>query len=144
VRTYDERLRLPVGWALGLLAGAGLSAASLHGGAGGARAVLPYVILLPAALVLVLLLSRPQVRVADGVLHVPGARAPLTAFGPPEVLEASELRLWMGPRADVRAWVATRPWLRTGVRLPVVDPEDETPYWIVGTRHPAALAEAVA
>lgn len=141
--TYRERLRLPLGWALGVLTVAGLSAAWLHGGADGARAVLPYALLLPAAVVAVVLLSRAQVRVEEGVLHVPGARAPLTAFGPPEVLDPHELRLWLGPRADVRAWVATRPWLRTGVRLPVVDPEDETPYWIVGTRRPVDLAEAL-
>jgi hypothetical protein len=143
VPAYRERLRLPLGWAVALLLVAGLAAAEVHGGAGGARAVLPYLLLLPGAVALVLVLSRPQVRVEDGVLHVPGARAPLTAFGQPEVLDASELRLWMGPRADSRAWVATRPWLRTGVRLPVVDPEDDTPYWLVGTRHPVALAEAL-
>jgi hypothetical protein len=144
VPTYRERLRLPLGWVATVLAVAALAAAEVHGGAGGLRAVLPYAVLLPGAVVLVVVLSRPQVRVEDGVLHVPGARAPLTAFGPPEVLDSAALRLWMGPRADARAWVATRPWLRTAVRLPVVDPADDTPYWLVGTRHPLALAEALA
>lgn len=141
--TYRERLRLPLWWALALLTVAGIAAAELHGGADGARALLPYAVLLPVALGVVVALSRRQVVVRDGVLHVPGARAPLSAFGPPEVLDAAALRLWLGPQADPCAWVATRPWLRTGVRLPVVDPQDDTPYWVVGTRRPVALAEAL-
>ncbi|MDP9182948.1 MAG: DUF3093 domain-containing protein, partial [Actinomycetota bacterium] len=90
------------------------------------------------------LLSRRQIRVEDGVLHVPGARAPVTAFGTPEVLEREALRLWLGPHADAAAWVAVRPWQRTAVRLPVTDPEDDTPYWVVGTRRPVALLAALA
>jgi hypothetical protein len=140
---YRERLVVPVWWVLGTLALAGIAAAELHGGAGGARAVLPYAVLLPLAALLLVLLSRPEVRVEDGVLHVPGARAPLSAFGPAEVLQGAALRAWMGPRADPAAWVRVRPWLHTAVRLPVVDPEDDTPYWIVGTRRPVALAAAL-
>ena len=141
--TYRERLRLPVGYALALVGLAVLVAAWVSGGAGAARALLPYALLVPPALALVVVLSRREIRVEDGLLHVPGARAPLSAFGPPEVLDAAALRLWMGPRADTRAWVATRPWLTKGVRLPVIDPEDDTPYWLVGSRHPVALAEAL-
>jgi hypothetical protein len=140
---YRERLRIPLWWVVGALAVAGLAAAELHSGASGWRSVVPYATLVPATLAGAWAMSRQQVRVADGVLHVQGARAPLSAFGPPEVLDATAMRLWLGPHADHQAWVAVRPWLRTGVRLPVVDPEDDTPYWLVGTRHPVALAAAL-
>jgi hypothetical protein len=141
--SYRERLVVPLWWVLAALAVAALAAAELHGGAGGLRAVVPYVVLPPLAAVILALLSRKQVRVEDGVLHVPGARAPLTAFGPAEVLDAESLRLWLGPSADATAWVAVPPWARTAVRLPVVDPDDDTPYWLVGTRRPDALAAAL-
>jgi hypothetical protein len=141
--SYRERLVVPVWWVVAALAVAGLAAAELHGGAGGLRAVVPYVVLPPLAVAGLALLSRKQVRVEGGVLHVPGARAPLTAFGPPEVLDAASLRLWLGPNADATAWVAVPPWARTAVRLPVVDPEDDTPYWLVGTRRADALAAAL-
>jgi hypothetical protein len=140
---YRERLAVPLSWALLVLVTVGLAAAELHGGSHGWRAVVPYATLLPPAVLALALLSRREIRVVDGVLHVPGARAPLSAFGPPEVLERDALRLWLGPNADAAAWVAVRPWLRTAVRLPVTDPDDDTPYWVVGTRRPVALLAAL-
>ena len=142
--TYAERLRVPAWWAVTGLVVALLAAAELHSGAGGWRAVVPYAVLPPLTALALVRLSVREVRVEDGVLHVPGARAPLTAFGPPEVLEGEALRLWMGPHADASAWVAVRPWLRQAVRLPVTDPDDDTPYWLVGTRRPVALVSALA
>jgi hypothetical protein len=140
---YRERHVVPVRGVLAVLVVAGFAAAELHGGAGGWRTVVPYAGVLPTALVVLALLSRGEVRVQDGVLHVPGARAPLSAFGPPEVLEGADLRRVLGPEADTQAWVAVRPWHRRAVRLPVVDPEDDTPYWVVGARRPLALVEAL-
>jgi len=45
--------------------------------------------------------------------------------------------------ADRNAFLVSRPWLHTAVRLMVVDPDDDTPYWIVGTRHPEELLAAL-
>jgi hypothetical protein len=129
-------------WLTGLLLSLG-AAAEVHSGRHGAWAVLPYV-LLPTAVVLFLVwLSRHRVVVRDGVLHVPGARAPLTSFGTPEELSVAAYRQWRGPRAQRDAWVQGRPWLRRGVLVPVVDPEDDTPYWLIGSRYPEQLAEAI-
>jgi hypothetical protein len=140
---FQERYVVPVRAVLGVLVVVGFAAAELHGGAGGWRAVVPYVVLLPPAVLSLGLLSRGEGRVAEGVLHVPGARAPLSAFGPPEVLEGPSLRRVLGPEADPLAWVTVRPWHRAAVRLPVVDPEDDTPYWVVGSRRPLSLVEAL-
>ncbi len=143
---FRERLVVPLGGWLTGLALAGLTAVSIHSGAGGARAVVPYVVVPPLALLVLLALSRHRVEVRDGVLHVPGARAPLAAFGPVEVLDATSLREWRGVRAHRDAFVSVRPWLRTAVLLPVLqdtDEPDDTPYWLVGTRRPLDLAVAV-
>lgn len=140
---YRERHVVPARGIVAVLVVAGFAAAELHGGAGGWRTVVPYAGLLPTAVVGLVLLSRGEVRVQDGVLHVPGARAPLSAFGPPEVLDGPALRRVLGPEADPLAWVAVRPWHRGAVLLPVVDPEDDTPYWVVGSRRPLALVEAL-
>jgi hypothetical protein len=141
--TFRERLRVPLRWwVVGLAVGAG-AAAEIHQGAGGWRAVLPYVVLLPLVVVGLLTASRDRVAVVDDVLHVPGARAPLDAFGPAEVLGRADLRLWLGPRAQREAWVRVKPWLTTAVRLPVTDPDDDTPYWLVGVRDPVGLAVAL-
>ena len=136
--TYRERLWPPLSWAVIALAGTALVAVSFQ------QDLLLLVGLPVLGLVALALLSRDVLRVEDDVLHVPGARAPLSAFGPAEVLDAAQLRERMGVRAQRDAWVRVKPWARKGVLLPVVDPEDDTPYWLVGTRHPVDLAVAVA
>jgi hypothetical protein len=143
VRTFRERLRVPLWWWLvGLAVGAG-AAAEIHLGAHGWRAVVPYAVLLPLVVLGLLVASRDRVEVVDDVLHVRGARAPLGAFGPAEVLDRAQLRLWLGPRAQRDAWVRVKPWLTGAVRLPVIDPDDDTPYWLVGVRDPVGLAVAL-
>lgn len=141
--TYREVLRVPLWWALiglGIALGA---AAEIHLGAHGARAVVPYVLLPLLTVVALVVLSRQRVYVEHGVLHVPGARAPLTAFGPAQVLDRKALRLQLGVAARPDAWVVVRPWLTQAVLLPVVDPDDDTPYWLIGTRDPVGLAVAL-
>lgn len=120
-----------------------LAALSLHQGASGARSVVPYAVFGTLALVVPAWLSRHLVEVREEVLHVPGARAPLTAFGPAQVLQPSDVRDWRGVRAQRGAFVALRPWHRTAVWVPVIDPEDDTPYWLVGTNRPVDLAVAL-
>lgn len=48
-----------------------------------------------------------------------------------------------GHLLDVRAFLVLRPWVKTVVRVEIADPADPTPYWLVTTRHPRALAEAL-
>jgi hypothetical protein len=136
--TYRERLWVPPSWVAIALAGAVLVAVSLR------QDLLLVAALLGAAVLLLVWLSRDQLRVEEDVLHVPGARAPLTAFGPAQVLDRAALRQRMGIRADRDAWVRVKPWAKAGLLLPVEDPADDTPYWLVGTRRPVDLAVALA
>jgi hypothetical protein len=140
--SYREVLRVPIWWiVIGL--GVALLAAAEISQPTSAVAVIPWIVLPGLTLAGLVTLSRKRVLVQDGVLHVAGARAPLTAFGPAEVLARDDLRVWRGPRADRSAWVAVRPWIKGAVRLPVIDPDDETPYWLIGTRDPVGLAVAL-
>jgi hypothetical protein len=140
---YEERLTAPPLWWVGGLAVAAMLAAGLHAGGSGARAVVPYVVLPLLVLGGLALSSRGRVRVADGVLHVPGARIPLTHVGGVTPLDREGTRRVRGPLAEPRAYVATKPWLSGSVRVQVEDPEDDTPYWLVGTRDPARLTAAL-
>ena len=139
---YEERLVAPPSWWVGGLAVALLLAAALHSGADD-RAVVPYVVLPLVVLGVLGLASRGSIQVADGTLHVPGARIPLTHVGGITPLDREGTRRLRGPYADPRAYVATRPWLTTAVRVQVEDPQDDTPYWLVGTRDPQALTAAL-
>lgn len=48
-----------------------------------------------------------------------------------------------GPQLDARAFLMIRPWVKQAVRVHIDDPADPTPYWVVSTRRPAALARAL-
>lgn len=140
---YVERLAVPLwAWPAGV-ALALLLAAPVHGGAGGARAVVPYVVAVLLALAALALSSRGRIEVSDGVLHVPGARVPVDVLGAVQPLDVEQTRRLRGPTADVRAHVAARSWLRRAVQVRIEDPADDTPYWLVTTRHPQELAAAL-
>lgn len=142
-RSYDERWVPPVWVWVATLSVALVIAATLHSGADGARAVVPYAVVLPLAVVGLALSSRGRVRVVDGVLMVPGARIDLDQLGGIRPLDAEDTRRLRGPLAQPRAFVSTRPWLATAVQVQLEDPDDDTPYWLVGTRDPAALVAAL-
>jgi hypothetical protein len=48
-----------------------------------------------------------------------------------------------GVRLDARAWLLLRGWIPGVVRVELDDPADPTPYWLVSTRNPDALAQAL-
>lgn len=83
------------------------------------------------------------VEVSNVHLRAGAARIPLVHCGEVTVLDAAETRALHGPRADARAFFLIRPYIATSVRVEVVDPRDPTPYWLVGTRHPHQLADAL-
>lgn len=142
-RRYDERWTAPAWVWVATMTVAGVVAATLHSGAGGLRAVVPYILVLPIAVVGLLLASRGRVRVADGVLQVPGARIALGQLGGVRPLDREDTRRVRGPLAQPYAFIATRPWLSTSVQVQLEDPDDDTPYWLIGTRRPDALVAAL-
>jgi hypothetical protein len=79
---------------------------------------------------------------ADG-LRVGTAHLPPAHVGDVEVLDPRGFREELGPRADARAWLRTRPYIDAGVRVAVADPADPTPYWLFSSRHPEAVAAAL-
>ncbi|MBK1788737.1 DUF3093 domain-containing protein [Prauserella cavernicola] len=140
---HSERLYLAWwGWPLPLL-GAALLAAEIHMGYPGIRAWLPYVVLLPVAVLLLLGMGRLKVQVTDGdepELWVGDAHLPLRFVGAVEVIGKTGKRKALGPELDPAAFVAHRGWVPTLVRVHLTDPEDPTPYWVISTRHPERLA----
>ena len=45
--------------------------------------------------------------------------------------------------ADPRAYLLTRPYIKTAVRIDVADGADPHPYWLVSTRRPGELVAAI-
>lgn len=96
-----------------------------------------------AAVVAGLVAASPVVRVADGELWAGRAHVPVGLLGEPVAADGEEARLERGPRLDARAYLCIRGWVRPVVRVPLRDPADPTPYWLLSTRRPAALVDAV-
>lgn len=91
-----------------------------------------------------LLTTAPVVQVDDRVLRAGRARLPLAHVGSVRVLTHEELRLLQGVAADTRAYRCVRSWVPRAVVVDVADPRDPHPYWLVSSRHPEAVAAALA
>jgi hypothetical protein len=129
-------------WLLGL-ALTTMLAAEVYLGAPGQPVWLPYLILLPVTSALLAWLSRIRVRVAGGELFVDDAHLPVGYIARVGVLDAAAKRDALGVDADPLAFVVQRPWIREAVLVVLDDPADPTPYWVVSSRRPRQLAEAL-
>ena len=140
---YAERLGVPLRWwaqGVMLLATFWLAFVVAIPGA------LPWVLTGALGALLVLALASygsARLQVSDGEFHAGRARIGLEHLGPAEALDVETTRLAMGRDADARAYLLLRPYLKRAVRVRVDDPADPTPYWLVGSRHPDALAGAL-
>jgi hypothetical protein len=85
----------------------------------------------------------PRVEVSGGELRAGSAHVPLSLLRAPTPLSGDALRAALGPELDARAYVCLRGWVHSAVRVELTDPADPTPYWIVSTRRPEALAAAL-
>lgn len=139
---YSERLTVPWwAWPAGLGLAA-LMAAEVYLGAS-ALAWLPYAILLPATAAGLVALGRIRVRVAGGELFVDDARIPVNFITEVNPLDAETKRVVLGPLAVPDVFAVGRPWIPGAVRIVIDDPADPTPYWVISTRRPVELAEAL-
>jgi hypothetical protein len=96
------------------------------------------------AIVILLVAGSPRVEVTDAALLAGRARIPLTNVGDATGYVGSEATAERGTRLDARAWLVIRGWVSPVVKVVVNDDEDPAPYWLVSTRHPAALVAAIA
>ncbi len=143
VSDYDERLAVPAWWWAVAAALVGLLGAELHVGLPLVWKIGTYVVFGGLALGLLIRAGGARVGVHDGSLVAARARLPLQYAGEVRVLDRAATSAAMGPAADPAAYTLTRPWLPGSVRVEVRDPADDTPYWLVGSRHPDRLAAAV-
>lgn len=60
-----------------------------------------------------------------------------------QALSAEETQTRLGPGADVRGFLLTRFFVPRAVEVTLADPADPHPYWLVSSRHPEELAEAI-
>lgn len=89
------------------------------------------------------IVGAPTISVGDGELRAGRARISLDLVGTPKAFTGTEAALQRGRKLDARAYMLFRGWISGVVRIPVLDENDPTPYWLVSTREPEKLAAAI-
>jgi len=141
VHGYTERLWPSLGtWAVVPLLGTGaaLSFVPVSPGAATAAAVV-----VMALAVTAFVRGSAPVRVQDGQLRAGAASIPVDLVGLPETFTGEQARQQRGPVLNARAYLLLRGWIDPVLRVPVTDPQDPTPYWLVSTRRPEVLRAAI-
>jgi hypothetical protein len=83
------------------------------------------------------------IEVTGGVLRAGRDTLVLSEASEAVALDERQSTLLRGPRADPAAHILLRPYLKRAVYVGLADPSAGVPYWLVATRHPAELAEAI-
>ena len=91
-----------------------------------------------------LLLASPVIEVTGSGFRAGRARLPLEIIGSIDAFHGDEAQLERGQRLDARAWLLIRGWVSPVLKLEVLDETDPAPYWLVSTRQPDAVIEAIA
>ena len=100
-------------------------------------------LLIPVVLNLAVYLLSPTIEVADGFLKADRIRVPVILLGEVVPLDGAAFSLKLGPEANPRAQLMIRGYVKGGAQIPVLDPEDPTPYLLLSSRNPEELAVAL-
>jgi hypothetical protein len=142
-RSYREQLSAPLSWYLiGVLFGVAFGIIFLVVGPWPALAGL----LGGSALAVwtVAAYGRVSIRLDEGGLSAGPASLPLSALGEARALNPEQARALRTQDADPRAFMLLRSYVKTAVRVEVIDPRDPHPYLYLSSRHPERLAATIA
>jgi hypothetical protein len=140
---YRERLTAPLSWWVAALLFGGICGWIMVVAADPTWGLVTAIIATTVAGTLVWIYGGLTLRVGTDGIRVGNAFLPTSAIGPASVLDRVAMRTNLGPEADARAWLRTRPYIDGGVRVAVNDQGDPTPYWLVSSRRPDAVVAAL-
>ncbi|GAB5079744.1 DUF3093 domain-containing protein [Arthrobacter sp. AD-310] len=90
-----------------------------------------------------LVLSTPTIVVTGDALTVGRATIERKFIGAVEQFRGSEATAERGTRLNGLAYLCIRGWIDPVVKLEIIDPADNTPYWLTSTRRPDELTAAL-
>ena len=138
---YNEKLWPSAGtwiWPLLLAATAGVAFAPIATGWGILAGVVTLV-----ALCVIMLLNIPRITVTTESVRVGRATIERQFIGEVTGYRGDEAFKQRGQKLHGLAFMNLRGWLDAVVKLEVVDPRDQTPYWLTSTRRPEELTRAL-
>ena len=129
----------PISFAFFLISSIGVIFASAYGSSWGW-----FVTLLLTILTLIgIYRSRLIIQVKDGKLFVAGAKIEKKFIGQATALNNAEMKLLRGRDANAIAFTEVRFWVKTGVKVEVIDANDPVPYWLISSKHTEKLVSAI-
>jgi hypothetical protein len=84
----------------------------------------------------------PVIEVSNGVFRAGRAHIDADNVASIDIIDGEDARAAKGVDLDARAWLVLRPWVGPVVKVVIRDENDPTPYWLVSTKNPHALARA--
>ncbi len=87
--------------------------------------------------------TKLKIEVINETLYVGRANIEKRHLGAIENLNDEQMRYLRGPGMNPAAFLALRFWVKGGVKITVNDQRDPTPYWLVSTKNPEKLIEAI-
>ncbi|KQY09699.1 hypothetical protein ASD37_04745 [Mycobacterium sp. Root135] len=147
---YQERLRVPLWWCLPAFLLAVIIAYEVNLGVRSLPDWVPYALLLPVAVAVLVWLGRVDVRVVstsdDGSgteLWVGAAHLPVGVISRSAEVPKSAKSAALGRQLDPAAYVVHRAWIKPMILVVLDDPDDPTPYWLVSCRRPDRVLAAL-
>ena len=140
---YTERLSVPASWwVIGLFfAVSFVSAVGLY--AGPTVSVVASLVTAGVIAAALVAYGRCRIQVDSDGLHAGKAVLDWASAGEVVALDREATGLRLGTGADPAAWLVVRGYVHEAVEVTLTDPADPHPYWLVSTRHPAELADAI-
>jgi hypothetical protein len=90
-----------------------------------------------------LTLTAPVIEVRDRKLRAGRAEISLDHTGEAVAAFDGDAQIERGTGLDARAFLVIRGWVHPVVRVPITDPADPAPYWLLSSRRPKELAAAI-
>lgn len=87
--------------------------------------------------------TTPTIEVTDAALRAGRATLPMQFVGTAVAITGEDATIARGRELDARAWLLLRGWVKDVVRVENTDPNDPAPYWLISTRRPAELVDAL-
>ena len=89
----------------------------------------------------VLFIRAPKIEITNSNLRVARVTISRAFIGEPTAIGKNDIFAERGPKLDPAAHKVFQGTVSTAVKIPIIDPEDPTPYWLVSTRNPKKLVE---
>jgi hypothetical protein len=86
---------------------------------------------------------RTTIYVTNQMLHVNKAKIDLKYIKSATALTPVEYKRMIGVAADPAAFLAINFWVKSGVKVELKDKKDPTPYWLISSRNPKKLVNAL-